>query len=105
MLCLASALTATSGSYSAKLYSPEADIGPFAARMYRGVYRYVAERAVVHVGMVDDRFAVAAVGRRSLEHGAGLADHGCYPSIAFWAVACCGWRRTARLCMTVWLSL
>ena len=32
---------------------------------------HVTERAVIHGGMVDDRFAVAAVGRRSLEHWRG----------------------------------
>jgi len=40
------------------------------------MYRYVAERAVVHVGIADDRFTVAAAGGVAVEHGAGLADHG-----------------------------
>ena len=63
--------TANSGRALPHRFFNKADIGPFAARVYRGVYRYVAERAVIHGGMVDDRFAVAAVGRRSLEHWRG----------------------------------
>jgi len=60
------------------------------------MYRYVAERAVVHVGIADDRFTVAAAGGVAVEQVRVWPTKGCDPLYrAPWAVAGCGWRRTA----------